>query len=137
LVKAPQFVLFVIAGGTAALVNIVARLLFNVVTSFETAVVLAFPLGLTTAFMLNRSLVFDASEGNATQQYARFFVVNIAGLAVIWVVSVLLVRILFPAVGFTWHAKLIGHTIGVLSPIVVSYYGHKHYSFRRQAAREP
>ena len=57
-----QFVLFVVVGAVAALVNIIARLLFSTITSFELAVVFAFPVALTTAFILNRHVVFGASE---------------------------------------------------------------------------
>ena len=132
-IEAREFVLFVIVGGVAAAVNILARLLFNVAVSFEMAVILAFPVALTVAFVLFRHLVVAAGEGAVAIQYWRFFLVNIVALAMVWTVSVILVRVLFPAVAFTWHAELIGHTLGVLSPIIGSYYGHKYFSFKRRS----
>ena len=129
-IEVREFVLFAIVGGVAAAVNILARVLFNVAVPFEAAIILAFPVALTVAFVLNRHLVFSAGNGDVAIQYWRFFLVNLVALAMVWTVSVLLVRILFPAVGFIWHAELIGHTLGVLSPIIGSYYGHKYFSFQ-------
>lgn len=36
---------------------------------------------------------------------------------------------LFPAIGFTWHAKTIAHIAGVSVPAITSYFGHRHFSF--------
>lgn len=126
-----QFVLFVAIGGFAAGVNLLARILFNTVIDFEWAVVIAYPFGMTVAFLLNRKYVFDGEDGHAGGQYFRFFLVNLVALAQIWVVSVALAMWLFPALGFTWHADTIAHGIGLASPIVTSYLAHKHFSFRR------
>ena len=49
--------------------------------------------------------------------------------------SDLLVRLLFPAIDFKWHPEEVGHLIGVMSPVLNSYYAHKHFSFGR--ASEP
>jgi putative flippase GtrA len=129
-----QFVLFAVVGGFAALVNIVARLLFNLVTSFEVAVVLAFPVALTTAFVLNRHFVFNRGEGNAGSQYWRFVLVNLVALAQVFMVSVLLARVLLPLAGWTWHRETVAHVVGVLSPILTSYVFHKSFTF---APRNP
>ena len=44
-------------------------------------------------------------------------------------VSVGLAKLAFPAVGLRWHAELIAHVVGVLSPVLVSYQGHKRFFF--------
>jgi len=36
---------------------------------------------------------------------------------------------LFPSVGFVWHSDSIAHIVGVLSPVLISYQGHKRFSF--------
>jgi putative flippase GtrA len=41
-----------------------------------------------------------------------------------------LLHIVFPAIGFFWHAEDIAHFIGLSVPAVTSYFGHKHYTFR-------
>jgi putative flippase GtrA len=53
----------------------------------------------------------------------------VVALVQVWVVSVGLARLVFPAVGFTWHADDIAHLIGVTIPAVTSYFGHRHFSF--------
>jgi len=50
--------------------------------------------------------------------------------AQVWVVSVGLARVIFPAIGFSWRAETVAHVVGVLSPVVTSYVLHKRFSFR-------
>jgi putative flippase GtrA len=132
-VQISPFVRFVIAGGLAALVNVLMRLLLSRFVSFELAVALAFPFGLTTAYLLSRRFVFERSEDSIPAQYVRFTIVNLFALLQVWVLSVGLANWLFPKLGFTWHAELIAHTIGVVSPVITSYYGHKLFTFRPAA----
>ena len=129
----PRFVRFLVVGAAAAAINVAMRALFSLYVPFELAVVLAFPVALTFAFVANRQWVFVVGPSRWTTAYARFAVVNIAALLQVWLVSVLLVRLVFPALDMSWHAELIGHTLGVLSPVVTSYFAHKHYSFKSAA----
>jgi putative flippase GtrA len=62
-------------------------------------------------------------------EYTRFALVNLAAVAQVWIVSVGLARLAFPAIGFTWHAETVAHVIGVAIPVFTSYLGHKHFSF--------
>jgi putative flippase GtrA len=128
-----SFVRFVVVGAIAALVNVAARIVLEWYVPFELAVALAFPIALTVAFVGNRRWVFPGAT-DWRRAYWRFFVVNLAALAQVWLISVGLYRLIFPMIGFTWHAELVAHVIGVLSPVVTSYYAHKHYSFRAQPA---
>lgn len=127
-----EFLLFAGVGGFAAAVNFVARIALERATSFEVAVVIAYLLGMSVAFVLNRWLVFEAT-GAWHAQYVRFALVNLVALAQVFAVSVGLVRFAFPAIGFGWHAEEVGHLIGLLSPILTSYWGHKHFSFARES----
>ena len=124
-----QFLLFALAGGIAALINIMARIGFNLVTPFEIAVVLAYTVAMTVAFILNRHFVFKAEAGDLPSQYFRFFVVNLFALMQVFAVSVIFARIVFPWAAFTWNAETVAHVIGVFSPIVTSYALHKSYTF--------
>jgi len=128
-----RFALFVVAGGIAALVNIASRLALNLVMPYEVAIVVAYVCGMTTAYALNKLFVFERSGRAVTDEYVRFTLVNLVAVAQVWLVSVGLARLLFPAVGFTWHAETVAHVIGVIVPVFTSYLGHKHFSF---AARE-
>ncbi|HMK80976.1 MAG TPA: GtrA family protein [Xanthobacteraceae bacterium] len=124
-----RFILFLGAGSAAALVNIASRVVLNWAMPYEVAIVVAYLIGMTTAYLLNRYFVFAASGRGVTSEYLRFTLVNLAAVAQVWVVSVALARLAFPAAGFDWHADTVAHVIGVAVPVLTSYLGHKHFSF--------
>jgi putative flippase GtrA len=124
------FLKFLLTGGISALVNIGSRALLSLALPFEVSVLAAYLIGMVVAFMLMRAFVFARSGQAPASEFVRFGIVNAVGLALVWLVSVALAGWLFPAVGFTWHAEFVAHTIGVLSPVVTSYFGHKLFSFR-------
>ena len=124
-----RFIAYLLTGGLAAAVNILSRILFETVVRYEIAVALAFPVAMTTAFLLAKVFVFPGSGRSLHVEYGRFALVNIAALLQVLAVSVILAKVVFPAIGMTWNAETIAHIIGVLSPVVVSYHGHKRFSF--------
>jgi putative flippase GtrA len=130
LIETARFARFVVTGGLAAGVNVGARWVLSLTMPYELAVAIAYLFGMTTAFILARMFVFDASRGHVSGEYARFALVNAVAFAQVWLVSVGLARLVFPAIDFTWQAGTVAHFIGVVSPIVTSYIGHKHFSFR-------
>ena len=125
-----QFAIFLLTGGIAAAVNILTRMALESFVGYEAAVGLAYLVGMTTAFILARMFVFKPVGGGAHGQFFRFALVNGVAFAQVWLVSVGLAEIVFPAVGFTWHSETVAHVIGVLSPVVTSYILHKRFSFR-------
>lgn len=125
-----QLMMFVLAGGTAALINIIARWCLSFVFFYELAVTVAYLLGMTSAFLLSRTFVFAPGSGHWLGEYGRFALVNAASFLIVLGISTILARLIFPAVGFEWHAKDVAHIIGVISPILFSFHAHKHYSFR-------
>ncbi|RWI30022.1 MULTISPECIES: GtrA family protein [unclassified Mesorhizobium] len=129
MILAGEFVRFLFVGGLAAAANVGSRLLLDLATSYEIAVMFAYFVGLTTAFVLNRTFVFDARNGRGKSQFLRFTIVNVFALAQVWLVSVGLARWLFPLIGFLWHPETFAHVIGVLSPALTSYVAHKYYTF--------
>ena len=126
-----QFLRFLLTGGFAAAVNIGSRYLFNFVMPFEYAVLVAYLCGMATAFVLARLFVFEASGRSLGSDFYRFAIVNVFALALTWLISVGLVRYVFPAIGFTWYANDVAHIIGVLAPAVTSFVGHRFYTFRK------
>jgi putative flippase GtrA len=126
-----QFVRFLSTGGFAAAVNLFSRYQLNKVLSFEAAVALAYLIGMVTAYVLARVLVFQASGRSVAEEFRRFAIVNIFALILVWSISVGLAHYLFPAISFEWHADDIAHSIGVAAPAVVSYFGHRSYTFAR------
>jgi putative flippase GtrA len=126
-----EFGRFLITGGVAAAVNLFARWLLNFAMSYELAVAIAYLFGMTTAYLLARIFVFEESGRSAQSEFLRFTIVNVFALAQVWLVSVGLVRLAFPAIDFTWHAEDVAHVIGVGIPAVTSYFGHRYFSFSK------
>ena len=124
-----QFFRFIAAGGFAAAVNISSRIALSTAMPFEAAVLLAYVIGMVAAFTLYRTHVFAPSGRSVRDESTRFILVNAIAAAQVLVVSVVLARFVFPAVGFDWHAETTAHVAGVLSPVFTSYLGHKHISF--------
>ncbi len=126
-----QFFKFLVASGIAALLNILSRILFNLFTKYTVAVVLAFFVGLTTAFLLNKYYVFEKSVHQSWKtEYFYFFLVNILGLAQTILISHLFVYIIFPYMHFDFYPKTVAHIMGVIVPVFTSFIGHKYFSFK-------
>ncbi len=128
-----QLTRFLIAGGVAAAVNVLTRVATTPLVGYRWSIVLAFLVGLTTAWLLFRRYVFGPSTSHPAAEYVRFGLVNVAALAQVLVVSVLLADYLFPYIGFGFHPHTVAHVIGVLSPIATSFLAHREWTFRRRA----
>ena len=124
-----EFGRFLMTGGVAAGANVVSRWLLSHAMVYEIAVVLAYLVGMVTAYLLSRAFVFARSGRTVADEALRFALVNAVALVQVWAVSVGLARLVFPAIGFGWHAEDIAHLIGVAIPAVTSYFGHRHFSF--------
>lgn len=125
-----QFLYFLLSGGAAAGLNWGSRFLFSQVASFEVAVVLAFCVGLLSGFILMRFFVFDGGGKPIVSQASRYIVVNFFALLQTLLISLFFARWALPAIGISDNAEALGHLIGVLVPVVTSYFGHKFLTFR-------
>ncbi|MEO0712522.1 MAG: GtrA family protein [Pseudomonadota bacterium] len=124
-----QFIGFVIAGGIAAAINWLSRFAFSMFLSLDAAVVAAYLVGMTTAYVLNRKFVFEASGRTVSNEYGRFAIINLIAIVQVLVVTLGLSRYVFPAVSFTTFPEAVAHGVGVASPIVTSYLGHRFFTF--------
>lgn len=131
---ARQFVLFIIAGGLAAGVNIGSRLLLGHWLAYVPSILIAYVLGMVTAFALNRQFVFAQAQNRLHQQAFWFVAVNLAAVVQTIVISLLLAHWLLPAFNIQFHNDTLAHVIGVLAPVATSYIGHKHLSFSTSGA---
>ncbi len=125
-----QFALFIIAGGLAACVNFFSRMLLSHWLVYSAAIVVAYLLGMITAFVLNRMLVFKQVSHSMRHQVFWFTLVNLAAVLQTLAISLLLVEWLFPRTGFNWHPETVAHAFGVAVPVVTSFIGHKYLSFK-------
>jgi putative flippase GtrA len=129
-----RFGRFVVVGALAAGLNIGSRIVFSRFVPFGAAIVLAYLVGMTAAYSLNRLFVFEPSGRSKREEYVRFGLVNLAAFIQVWAISEGLARYGLPMVGFHWHAETIAHSIGVAAPVFTSYMAHKHFSFAKSAA---
>jgi len=121
---------FVVAGGVAALANMGSRYLLNFVMPYVPSILVAYLIGMLTAFGLNRGFVFQGA-GNALRQQVFWFVaVNIAALAQTLLVSLALSDWLLPMIGWSYRPETVAHIIGVVIPVFTSYIGHRRLTFR-------
>jgi putative flippase GtrA len=124
-----QFLHFLVAGGIAAAINFLSRIVLNAWMPYSAAIVLAYCLGMLTAFLLNRLFVFKANNP-LHHQVLWFTLINVIALAQTLLISLLLARLIFPSLGWFWHSDAIAHGIGVLAPVLTSFIGHKRLSFK-------
>jgi putative flippase GtrA len=125
-----QFVRFLLCGGLAAGLNWASRFLFSMWMPFEYAVVTAFFMGLSSGYVLMRLYVFETKEAPVLLQISKYVAINMLALVQTLLISVVLLRWLLPAVGISNHADALAHFVGVLTPVVTSYFGHKLITFR-------
>lgn len=126
-----EFMQFLIVGGFAALVNFVSRIIINEWVNYRIAVMLAYLIGMLTAFVLSKMYVFEKSGRHHLHELRDFTIVNIFAVIQVWIISVGLAEYIFPAIDYTFYAPEVAHLIGLGIPAVTSYLGHKYFSFRK------
>ncbi len=126
----PEFIRFLFAGGIAAGANFGSRFFFSTFLDYGLAVFFAYLVGMLVAFLLMRGHVFNASQGPLAPQVIKFVGVNLLAVLQTLAISLLLARWVLPSVGIEDQAEALGHLVGVLVPVVTSYFGHKFLTFR-------
>ena len=125
-----QFLIFLLTGGTAAVVNFGSRVLYSVWLDFSSAVILAYISGMITAFVLAKLFVFKESQQTLQRSAVFFILVNLVAILQTWVISMGLAYYLLPLLGFSVFVPEIAHATGVIVPVFTSYLGHKRWSFQ-------
>lgn len=125
-----QFLIFLLTGGTAAVVNFSSRILYSVWLDFSSAVILAYISGMITAFVLAKLFVFKESQQTLQRSAVFFILVNLVAILQTWVISMGLAYYLLPLLGFSVFVPEIAHATGVIVPVFTSYLGHKRWSFQ-------
>lgn len=125
-----QFIVFLVTGGTAALVNFASRFVYDQWVSFSTAVILAYITGMITAFVLAKVFVFKDSQQSIHHSALFFCLVNLVAVMQTWLISMGLAYYLLPYMGVSIFVEEIAHAVGIVVPVFTSYLGHKRWSFR-------
>ena len=125
-----QFAKFLVAGGLAAAGNFGSRFLFSKYVDYEYAIVFAYLVGMFIAFILMNGRVFSGSKASLLNQVLKFSLVNVLAVFQTLVISLLLAYWLLPVMGITDYVEAIAHFVGVLVPVISSYYAHKYFTFK-------
>ncbi len=128
-----EFVIFVLCGGFSAVFNLLARVWLDQFVSYALSVVLSYFVGMVTAFMLNRMLVFGkgSSESDLVARvFLRFALVNAVSMMQTVLVSLLFKEMIFPRMRMFYHPKEAAHFLGLASTTFTSFIGHKFFTFR-------
>ena len=124
-----QFANFLIAGGLAACSNFGSRFAFSAFLPYGTSIVLAYLVGMVVAFLLMRGRVFNAVDGAIGSQIVKFTIINALAVLQTLVISLILASWLSQWLSVD-QSEALAHLVGVLVPVVTSYFGHKHLTFR-------
>lgn len=126
-----RFVTFIVTGLIAALVNFLSRFLFSELVSYRLAVIYAYLVGMLTAYLLSRIFVFEKTGRHPASELFWFSMVNLFAVLQVWVISIGLAEYIFPRISFQFYPEATAHLIGLSVPVVTSYLGHKHLSFKK------
>ena len=126
-----EFFQFLLVGGLAAAINFVSRIGFSEFVSYRVAIILAYLVGMLTAFVLSKHYVFEQSGRPFKDELRDFTIVNIFAVIQVWLISVGLAEYFFPYISFTFYPEETAHLIGLGIPAITSYFGHKYFSFRK------
>lgn len=132
-VATPEFLRFVASGGAAAAANVLSRIGFSTIMPYSAAILLAYLVGMATAYLLMRRFVFSGSGRGRREEVLRFSLVNLLAAAQVWAVSMALSRLVLPALGWTWQAETVAHAVGVGSTVLTSFVAHRRFTFGRGA----
>lgn len=123
-----QFLLFLIVGTSAAVLNWIARWAFSIWVSFPIAVILAYGVGMASAFELNRRFVFPVSPRPVIKQAKVFILANLAFLPVVWGASILF-KDLLNRLDIHKFSESIAHGLALMIPVLITFLIYKFFAF--------
>ena len=127
-----QFLNFALVGGFAAAMNWLSRIALSLFMPLEIAIIVAYLIGMMIAYTLCKRYVFEKSGREVSGEVTRFTIVNMVALVQVWLVTIGMARFLLPALSWDWYPVEIAHAVGVASPILTSFFGHRYFTFSRK-----
>ena len=127
-----MFLRFLIVGGSAAVLNIILRIIIDIYFSYVFSIINAYIIAMIYAFALNKKYVFKSKSQTIGYEFIKFTVVNIFSVIMILLMSLFLTNIFFPFISLKWYPNDLAHIISVFSTAITSYILHKLYTFNRR-----
>lgn len=125
---------FLIAGGSAALLNWLVRFPLSLVLPYTPALVVAQAIGMAYGFVIYRHWAFQSSgERSVIVELRDFLAVNAAGALVTIVIAVVAKAVLMLLSIPPSLAEGAAHAGGIAGGAVINFLGHKHMTFRSDA----
>ena len=125
-----QFILFIITGGTSAIINICSRIFLSIFFRFEIAILISYGIGMLTAFTLAKRYVFLNSNKSIKKSFPAFALVNLISVLQTFFVSIFIKKWLLIFFYNLSLIELISHTCGLGILVFTSFYGHKYITFK-------
>lgn len=124
-----QFLLFLGVGVSAAFLNWCARIVLSFWLPFSVAVLLAYCVGMSVAFVLNAAFVFSNSQRPRVKQVRDFVLTNVAFMPIVWLVAVA-GEALFNRMGFVPYPQAAAHAVAVAVPAMMTFLVYKFIAFK-------
>ena len=124
-----QFLLFIFAGGFAALINILTRAILSLFINFSSSVLISYLIGMIIAFLLTKKFVFLTKSLDNKKSFLTFSLVNLLAVFQTFFISIYFRNLLLNKLSEDSLANLLSHSIGVFFPVFTSFLGHKYLSF--------
>ena len=122
---------FLIAGGSAALLNWLVRFPLGLVVPYPAALLFAQAIGMAYGFVIYRSWAFRSSRRRSIFAELRdFLAVNAAGAALTIGLAVAAETALSAILPGENLAQALAHALGIAAGAVTNYLGHRHITFR-------
>ena len=125
-----QVLRFLLAGGIAAFANISSRIIFSKFFSYKLSIIFSFLIGLTTGFILFRNYVFVLKKNLIYLQIQRFILINLINLIQTFFISLGLNFLFSLIIDKVELVEFTAHVVGVLFPVITSYFAHKYFTFK-------
>ena len=125
-----QFILFIITGGTSAVINILSRIILSEFFSFEFAILISYGIGMIIAFILAKRFVFLNSKKSTKKSFPAFALVNLISVIQTFFLSIFIKNWLIIFLDNLSFVELIAHTCGLGVLVFTSFYGHKYITFK-------
>lgn len=121
---------FLLAGGSAALLNWLVRFPLSMFMPYAAAVTAATAIGMVAGFFLYKHLVFQASTRPLWLQIRDFVGVNIVAGVVTVIAALILSNGPWWPEAYRQFAPSVSHMAGIGIGAVVNFFGHKIFTFR-------
>ncbi len=124
-----QFLKFLAVGGTAALLHWISRIVLSLWLPFSWSVTVAYVIGMTVAFILNRIFVFPKSSKPIYRQARDFVLVNVGFFPLVWLAAIS-INMMLEQFNFVYAPQALAHGIAVSLPMIATFLIYKFFTFK-------